>query len=126
MRLQAELAKLQAEKARLEEESYKLESEKTRLEKESHKLKSENIRLEEESRKLQSEKEQMQGIIDSLQNQMAWFRKKLFGSMSEKKLPLSPSVLEPTLFDMPLPEEEQQHWMRRSRRWRSRMQRPSK
>lgn len=27
--------------------------------------------------------------------------------MSEKKLPLSPSVLEPTLFDMPLPEEEQ-------------------
>ena len=79
LRLQAELAKLQAEK----------------------------IRLEEESRRLKSEKEQMQGVIDSLQNQMAWFRKKLFGSMSEKRLPMSPSVLEPTLFDMPLPEEEQ-------------------
>ena len=38
---------------------------------------------------------------------MAWLRKKLFGSMSEKRLPLSPSVLEPTLFDMSLPEEEQ-------------------
>ena len=107
LRLQAELARLQAENIRLGEESQKLESEKTRLEKESHKLKSEKIRLEEESRKLQSEKEQMQGIINSLQNQMAWFRKKLFGSMSEKRLPLSPSVLEPTLFDMSFPEEEQ-------------------
>ena len=126
LRLRAELAKLQAEKARLEEESYKLESEKTRLEKESHELKSEKIRLEEESRKLQSEKEQMQGIIDSLQNQMAWFRKKLFGSMSEKKLPLLPSVLEPTLFDIPFRRKNRLHWMRRSRRWRSRMQRPSK
>ena len=107
LRLQAELAKLQVEKNMLEAESRKLNSERIRLEEESHKLKSEKIRLEEESRKLQSEKEQMQGIIDSLQNQMAWLRKKLFGSMSEKKLPLSPSVLEPTLFDMPLPEEEQ-------------------
>ena len=61
LRLQAELAKLQAEK----------------------------IRLEEESRRLKSEKKQMQGVIDSLQNQMAWLRKKLFGSMSEKRLPLS-------------------------------------
>lgn len=91
--LQAELAKLQAEKIKLEEES--------------HKLKSEKIRLEEESLRLKSEKDRMQGVIDSLQNQMAWLRKKLFGSMSEKKLPMSSSVLEPTLFDMPLPEEEQ-------------------
>ena len=76
-----------------DQEILHLQAEKTRLEEESHKLKSEKIRLEEESRKLQSEKEQMQGVIDSLQNQMAWLRKKLFGSMSEKRLPLSPSVL---------------------------------
>ena len=37
----------------------------------------------------------------------AWFRKKLFGSMSEKHLPLDPNVLEPTLFDQHLSEEEQ-------------------
>ena len=30
---------------------------------------------------------------------MDWFRKKLFGKMSEKNLPLDPSALEPTLFD---------------------------
>ena len=33
--------------------------------------------------------------------------KKMFGSMSEKNLPLDPSVLEPTLFDISLSEDEQ-------------------
>ena len=107
LHLQAELAKLQAERIRLEEEGRRLRAEKAELVEESCRLRSEKTRLEEESRKLKFEKEKMQGVIDSLQNQMAWLRKKLFGSMSEKKLPLSPSVLEPTLFDMPLPEEEQ-------------------
>lgn len=37
---------------------------------------------------------------------MGWSRKKLFGKMSEKNLPLDPSVLEPTLFDMSLSEED--------------------
>ena len=97
-----------------------------RLQAELARLQAENIRLEEESRKLQSEKEQMQGIIDSLQNQMAWFRKKLFGSMSEKKLPLSPSVLEPTLFDMPLPEEEQAALDAEVKKMEERTQGPSK
>ena len=78
-----------------------------RLQSELAKLQTEKIRLEEESHRLQSEKDKMQEVIDNLQGQMAWLRKKLFGSMSEKRLPLSPSVLEPTLFDMPLPEEEQ-------------------
>lgn len=107
LHLQAELAKLQAERIRLEEEGRRLRAEKAELVEESCRLRSEKNRLEEESRKLKFEKDKMQGVIDSLQNQMAWLRKKLFGSMSEKKLPLSPSVLEPTLFDMPLPEEEQ-------------------
>lgn len=107
LRLQAELAKLQADKIKLEEEGCRLKSEKAKLEEESCRLRSEKTRLEEEGRKLKLEKDKMQGVIDSLQNQMAWLRKKLFGSMSEKRLPMSPSVLEPTLFDMPLPEEEQ-------------------
>ena len=93
LRLRAELARLQTEKIRLEEESRMLKSEKDMLKEESHRLK--------------SEKDKMQEVIDSLQGQMAWLRKKLFGSMSEKRLPLSPSLLEPTLFDIPLPEEEQ-------------------
>ena len=93
LRLRAELARLQTEKIRLEEESCRLKSEKDMLKEESHRLK--------------SEKDKMQEVIDSLQGQMAWLRKKLFGSMSEKRLPLSPSLLEPTLFDIPLPEEEQ-------------------
>ena len=37
---------------------------------------------------------------------MGWSRKKLFGKMSEKNLPLDPSVLAPTLFDMSLSEED--------------------
>ena len=107
LRLQAELAKLQADKIKLEEEGCRLKSEKAKLEEESSRLRAEKTRLEEEGRKLKLEKDKMQGVIDSLQNQMTWLRKKLFGSMSEKRLPMSPSVLEPTLFDMPLPEEEQ-------------------
>lgn len=107
LRLHAELAKLQADKIKLEEEGCRLKSEKAKLEEESCRLRAEKTRLEEEGRKLKLEKDKMQGVIDSLQNQMTWLRKKLFGSMSEKRLPMSPSVLEPTLFDMPLPEEEQ-------------------
>ena len=78
-----------------------------RLQAELAKLQAEQHKLEELNRKLEEEKKNMQGIIDSLQNMMAWFRKKLFGSMSEKHLPLDPSVLQPTLFDELLSEEEQ-------------------
>ena len=77
-------------------------------------LQSELARLQEEVKSLQEEglrkdrkMEQMQSVIDSLRNMMAYFRKRLFGSMSEKHLPLDPSVLQPTLFDTQLTEEEQ-------------------
>lgn len=43
----------------------------------------------------------------SLKSMMDWYRRKLFGKMSEKHLPLDPSALEPTLFDEQLSEEEQ-------------------
>lgn len=41
------------------------------------------------------------------EDQLYWLRKKMFGKMSEKNLPLDPTVLsEPTLFDDPLTEGE--------------------
>jgi len=77
-------------------------------------LQSELARLQEEVKSLQEEglrkdrkMEHMQSVIDSLRNMMAYFRKRLFGSMTEKHLPLDPSVLQPTLFDTQLTEKEQ-------------------
>ena len=67
----------------------------------------ENKRLAAQVEKLTAEKAELENTVSSLKSMMAWFRKKLFGSMSEKNLPLDPSVLEPTLFDMSLSEEEQ-------------------
>lgn len=126
LHLQAELAKLQADKIKLEEEGCRLKSEKAKLEEESCRLKSEKTRLEEEGRKLKLEKDKMQGVIDSLQNQMAWLSKKLFGSMSEKRLPMSPSVLNRRFSICPCRRKNRPHCMRRSKKWRSRTQRPSR
>ena len=100
LRLQAELARLQAEVASLQEENIVLQKKSSDLSQKG---------LEKDKKIVEMDKtiEKMQATIDSLQNMMAWFRKKMFGSMSEKNLPLDPSVLEPTLFDMSLSEEEQ-------------------
>lgn len=100
LRLQAELARLQAEVASLQEENIVLQQKSSAL---SQKGLEKDRKIVEMDKKIES----MQATIDSLQNMMAWFRKKMFGSMSEKNLPLDPSVLEPTLFDMSLSEEEQ-------------------
>lgn len=100
LRLQAELVRLQAEVASLQEEN-------TVLQKKSSDLTQKGLENDKKLLERDQKIEKMQATIDSLQNMMAWFRKKLFGSMSEKNLPLAPSVLEPTLFDMSLPEEEQ-------------------
>lgn len=67
----------------------------------------ENKRLAAQVEKLTAEKAELENTVSSLKSMMAWLRKKLFGSMSEKHLPLDPSVLEPTLFDMSQSEEEQ-------------------
>lgn len=64
-------------------------------------------RLQAQIATLLAEKEEMQAVIDDLRAQMAWFRKKFFGKMSEKHLPTDPSILEPTLFDMQLSADEQ-------------------
>ena len=110
LHLHAELARLQAEHMKFEELNRELKEKSKTLEEMSKDLEAKNKKLEAANStilNLEVEKEKMQGIIDSLQNMMAWFRKKMFGSMSEKNLPLDPSVLEPTLFDMSLSEEEQ-------------------
>ena len=107
LRLQAELARLQVEVASLHEENTVLQKKSSDLTQKG--LENDKKLLERDQKLLERDQkiEKMQATIDSLQNMMAWFRKKLFGSMSEKNLPLDPSVLEPTLFDMSLPEEEQ-------------------
>ena len=71
-------------------------------------LKAQIARLEAERNALAAKKNELEEALASLQAQNAWLRRKVFGSsMSEKHLPLDPNVLEPTLFDTPLPEAEQ-------------------
>ena len=54
-----------------------------------------------------AEIERFRSKVASLEDQLCWLRKKMFGKMSEKNLPLDPAVLgESTLFDAPLSEEE--------------------
>ena len=78
-----------------------------RLREQNARLAAMNETLLAEQARLLAQAEEMQAAINNLQSMMAWFRKKLFGSMSEKHLPLDPNVLEPTLFDQHLSEEEQ-------------------
>lgn len=66
----------------------------------------ENKKLAAQVEKLVAEKVELENTVSSLKSMMDWFRKKLFGKMSEKNLPFDPSVLEPTLFDMSLSEED--------------------
>ena len=102
-RLRKELAKLSAKNENLLAEQARLMAEKNQL----LTLKSELTQMAGVVNQLRAEKEEMQQVINDLRSMMAWFRKKLFGSMSEKHLPLDPNVLEPTLFDQSLSEEEQ-------------------
>ena len=81
--------------------------ENRRLAEQVQKLAAEKKSIEGQVDALRAEKEEMQAVINDLRSQMAWFRKKFFGSMSEKHLPLDPNALEPTLFDVPLPEDVQ-------------------
>ena len=54
-----------------------------------------------------AEIERLRNKVASLEDQLYWLRKKMFGKMSEKNLPLDPTVLsEPGLFDEPLTDEE--------------------
>ena len=88
-------------------EIQRLREELVRISGEVEALRSEKGKLLAEKEQMQREKDEMQTVIDDLRAMMAWFRKKLFYKMSEKNLPLDPNVLEPTLFETVLPEEEQ-------------------
>ena len=88
-------------------EIQRLREELVRISGEVEALRSEKGKLLAEKEQIQREKDEMQTVIDDLRAMMAWFRKKLFYKMSEKNLPLDPNVLEPTLFETVLPEEEQ-------------------
>ena len=44
--------------------------------------------------------------ISTLEDQLIWFRKQIFGSKSEKRLPLNPVDLMPSLFDALLTDEQ--------------------
>lgn len=88
-------------------EIQRLREELVRVSGEVEALRSEKGKLLAEKEQMQREKDEMQTVIDDLRAMMAWFRKKLFYKMSEKNLPLDPNVLEPTLFETVLSEEEQ-------------------
>ena len=63
--------------------------------------------LRAENERLLSELENKEARIASLEYQLQWLRRKLFGKMSEKGLPGSPADLgEPTLFDDEMSEED--------------------
>jgi Chromosome segregation ATPases len=112
--LEKETSELKARSVSLEKETSELKARSVSLEKETSELKAKSVSLEKEkselearSASLEREKMELEAANASLRSAMEWLRKKLFGKMSEKHLCLDPSALEPTLFDMSLPEEEQ-------------------
>ena len=66
----------------------------------------ENKRLQAQIEKLSAEKAELENTVSSLKSTMHWFLKKLFGKLSEKKLPLDPLALEPTLIDEQLHDDQ--------------------
>lgn len=55
---------------------------------------------------LQQENKRLKELVSSLESQLAWFRKKIFGCMSEKHLPLNPDELQLDLFPQQMSEDE--------------------
>lgn len=102
-----EIQRLKAENERLQGIIQTLEERKKTLEAERVGLEAERDGLATERDSLAAAKSELEALVDDLRAQMAWLRRKVFGSMSEKRLPLDPNVLEPTLFDVPLPEGKQ-------------------
>ena len=88
-----EIQRLQAENARLQAELKQNSDAITALSAERDSLTALNAELEE--------------ALTSLKAQMAWLRRKVFGSSMSEKLPKNASELEPSLFDALLPEDEQ-------------------
>ena len=65
------------------------------------------VALSAERDSLTAKKAELEEALTSLKAQVAWLRRKVFGSSMSEKLPKNASDLEPTLFDTQLPEESQ-------------------
>ena len=88
-------------------ENKRLQEQVERLSGEKSVLSAEKQILSEKVDSLTKANTELEAANASLKSMMEWYRKKLFGKMSEKNLPLDPSALEPTLYDEQLSEEEQ-------------------
>lgn len=80
---------------------------------ENRKLAAQVKKLAAENAELSVQKTELEDTVSSLQAMMAWFRKRLYGKMSEKRLPLDPSVLEPSLLTSLYRKGSGPRWMRR-------------
>lgn len=67
----------------------------------------ENIDYKQKFEEKSAEYEALNEKYSKALRELDWLRRKVFGKMSEKHLPSDPSVLEPSLFDEQLTEEEQ-------------------
>ena len=65
------------------------------------------VALSAERDSLTAKKAELEEALTSLKAQVAWLRRKVFGSSMSEKLPKNASDLELTLFDTQLPEESQ-------------------
>lgn len=55
---------------------------------------------------IKQENERLKSLVSSLESQLAWLRKKVFGSMSEKHLPLNSDELQLNLFPEQMTQQE--------------------
>lgn len=70
-------------------------------------IQSEKVSLETVKSSLEVARTRLENKVSELERQLEWFRRRIFGKMSEKNLPLDPAVLnEPTLFGDLLTDEE--------------------
>lgn len=71
------------------------------------------VMTESDAKILREEIKRLKGLVFSLENQFAWLRKKVFGSMSENHLPLNPDNHQLNLF----PEQMRKQYLRKRLPW---------
>lgn len=90
-----------------------LDLEIQRLREQNAKLAAMNEALLAEQARLLAQAEEMQAAINSLRSMMAWFRKKLFGSIARSTFLLIPMSLSPHCSTSPCLKRSRPNWMRR-------------
>lgn len=110
----AENAALKHALARLEKANKQLSSENTNLSAENIRLSSKNNHLNSKVQQLSTTVKELDSTVQGLKDHLAWFKRNLFGSKSEKHvIGLDPAV-QPSLFadlakEYPAPEQEVQN-----------------